>query len=260
MHFSYRSALSRPLALTVLAALGALIAGPAARAGVPFVTDDPGTVDKGHYEIDIANQFTHTHDENSGVIVGVEVDYGVTEHLELDVFVPLSFDHSFGERSHVGPGDIQVSVKYRFLDADDDGWRPSIAVAPTLIAPSGNADHDLGTGHTHGFLPVLIGKEFGKWNAFGSAGYNINPGPNNRDWWFTGAGLTRDINESWTLGGEVYYASAQEKDKKGGAGFNVGGIYNINDTYHLLLSVGRNFTNARQLNLITYYAGIQLTF
>jgi hypothetical protein len=41
--------------------------------------------------------------------------------------------------------------------------------------PTGNAERGLGTGHTHGFMPLWLQKSFGKWLTYGG-GYWINPG------------------------------------------------------------------------------------
>ena len=85
-----------------------------------------------------------------------------------------------------GPGDPEVSVKYRLLTAEpDDSW-PQIGIFPMLEVPTGNAERNLGTGSTHAFLPLWLQKDFGKWTTYGGGGYWINPGPGNKNYWFVG--------------------------------------------------------------------------
>jgi hypothetical protein len=231
-----------------------------ASAGVPFVTDDPGTPDKGHFEINVANQYTLNRDEQSASLPSVEVNYGLTDHLELHILVPLAFDHPRGGGSVAGLGDIELGVKYRFIDEDDDGWRPAIAFAPAIQVPTGNANRDLGSGRTQAFLPIWLSKDIGKWTVFGGGGYQINPGPGNRNWWFAGVATTYEINSQWTVGAEVFRMTADASDGTSSVAFNLGVIYNIDDNNHLMMSAGRGLVNATQNNQFSAFLGYQLTF
>ncbi len=72
--------------------------------------------------------------------------------------------------------------------------------------------------------------------------------------------MTYEINASWTVGAELYYAGATESGLKSNTAFNIGVIYNISDEHHLMMSVGRNLTNALENNQFSTYVGYQLTF
>ena len=59
---------------------------------------------------------------------------------------------------------------------------------------------------------------------------------------------------------EVFHQTA---DTIGGGditSFNVGGIYDFNEHYHLLFSGGRGLQNAALANQLSYYLAIQSTF
>ena len=228
-------------------------------AGVPFVTDDADTPDKGHYEINVALQYQRFQGGSFGSTPSVEVNYGATDKLQLTALVPYSFQQIDGAGANFGIGDIEISVKYRFVDADDWGWRPSIAFAPELIAPSGSEARGLGAGHTQAFLPVWFSKDINQWTVFGGGGYNINPGNGTLNWWFAGIGVLRELSPKWTVGIEVYDATPDERGGKNSVAFNVGAIYNISDMHHLMVSVGRNIVNPAANQLATYI-GYQLTF
>ena len=164
--------------------IGLLATGVPARAGAPFVTDDPGTPE--HFEINLAVQATHVAGQTTGFAPSLEVNYAAAENVQLHVLVPLAFNHESGNRTRWGAGDTEFGVKYRFLDAEEADWFPSAAVFPIVFAPTGDEERGLGTGHTRTFLPLWLGKEFGEWTAFGG-GYGINPGRGNRNYLFVGA-------------------------------------------------------------------------
>jgi hypothetical protein len=245
-----------------LAALGLVAAGAAltrpASAGAPFVTDDPDTPE--HFEINLAVSGTHVAGQTTGFAPSLEVNYAAAENVQLHVQLALGFSHVSGDRTRWGIGDAEFGVKYRFLDAKEDDWFPSAAVYPIVFAPTGDEDRGLETGHTRAFLPLWLGKEFGDWTAFGGGGYNINPGSGNRNSLFLGVGITRKVTEDLSLGAEVFRTSKTEDDGKDAIGFNLGGIYDISDRHHILISAGRGLRNASETNEFSTYIAYQLTF
>ncbi|HYZ22673.1 MAG TPA: hypothetical protein VE690_11000 [Rhodopila sp.] len=52
----------------------------------------------------------------------------------------------------------------------------------------------------------------------------------------------------------------QPQGSKNGTGFNVGAIYNISNIHHVMGSIGRNLTNADEINGLSVYVGYQTTF
>jgi hypothetical protein len=105
----------RALALTVL-----LCDCVTARAqgGPPMETDDPGTPGDGRWEINLAAEGTHFGDAWHWDLPGADINYGVGEHIQLNVDLPWEYTNASGHwRS--GIGDTSVAVKWRFLDAPD---------------------------------------------------------------------------------------------------------------------------------------------
>jgi hypothetical protein len=229
-----------------------------ALAGAPFVTDDADTPDAKHFEINLAAQYTRFQGGSAAAIPSLEVNYGVTDKLQVSVLTPLAMAHTDGTGTNIGVGDIEFGVKYRFVDADDWGWRPGVAFAPSIVVPSGSEARGLGTGRTQGFLPIWLTKEFDQWTVFGGGGYNINPGSDRLNWWFTGVGVTRELSPKWTVGTELFHTTPTDRGAKDNTAANIGVIYNISDTHHLMLSVGRNLVNARENNAFSAYIGYQL--
>ena len=244
--------------LTIVAAT--ILPATPAEAGPPFVTDDPETPDKGHFEINLAAQYTRFNGGSTADIPGLEVNFGVLSNLQATILVPLGLSQVSGVGTNVGVGDIELELKYRFIDEDPSGWRPAVAIAPQVNLPSGSEARGLGVGRATGFIPVWASKDIGRWTVFGGDGLNVNTGPNQKDWWFSGVGLLRELDPNWTVGGEVYYSSPDSIGRKNVLGFNLGLVYNINDTYHVLFSAGRNLVNAKDTNQFSTYVGMQFTF
>jgi len=242
------------------AAIAVVAWGGQAAAGVPFVTDDPGTNDAGNYEVNIAAQYTHRRGEDSGLLPSFELNYGATDHLQLHFFTGLAFDRQSPSGARFGSGDVGLGVKYRFIDADEEGWRPDVAFAPVIDLPAGDSRRNLGTGHTHAFLPLSIGHSFGAWDSFAQIGYAVNPGAGNRDWWFVGGGLVRDLGAGVSLGGELFHTSASQTAGKSNTAFNLGGTYDLSGGQHILFSAGRSLQNAAENSQFSLFLGYQLIF
>jgi hypothetical protein len=164
-----------------------------------------------------------------------------------------------GKALHLGPGDTEFGIKYRFIEQDKTSWVPSVAIYPLLEAPTGDVNRGLGAGRTHAFVPIWIQKDFGDWTTFGGGGYWINPGPGNKNHWFAGWVLGRKITDKLMLGVELFH---QTPDKIGGlqaTGFNIGGIYDFTDHFHFLFSFGKGLQHSRETNELSWYIGLEMT-
>jgi hypothetical protein len=229
-------------------------------AGAPFITDDPAPVEYGHWEINIVSQATHVAGERSGTLAGLDMNYGALPDLQLHLVAPLAFDKVTGAGTKIGYGDTEFGAKYRFIHEDEDGWRPAIAVFPIVTLPTGDDERGLGAGHTREFLPLWLEKNFGDWRTFGGGGYWNNPGADNKNYWFLGWALQRQVTENLSLGGEVFHQTASTEAGRSSSGFNLGGIYDLTDNYHLLFSAGRGIQHASSTNRFSYYLAFQWTF
>jgi len=238
----------------------ALVIGEPAYAGPPFRTDDPEPVEFGHWEVYGFSTATNAAGGTVGILPGTEINYGAAPNLQLHLILPLTFDTASAGDMQFGCGDTELGVKYRFIEEDEHGWRPQVGIFPLLEAPSGNAARGLGTGATHGFLPVWLQKDFGDWTTYGGGGYWINPGVGNKNYWFAGWLLQRQVTKDLALGGETFHQTADTVGGRDQTGFNLGGIYDFTDHYHLLFSAGRGLQNANSTNRFSYYLAFQWTF
>jgi len=250
---------STALALALCAA--GLTAPSGALAGPPFLTDDPIPVGLGHWEIYGFAQATRTQDSTDGVFPAVEINYGILPHTMVHLIVPIgTYTRPKGSDTHYGLGDIELGVKYQFVEEDTGGSRPAIGTFPIVVTPTGDQDEGLGGGETRVFLPVWLQKSFGPWTTYGGGGLWYNPGSDNKNYWFAGWLLQRQVSNKLTLGGELFHQTRNTEDGTDSTGFNVGGFYDFTENHHLLFSIGEGITRADATNQMSYYVGYQLTF
>lgn len=238
----------------------------AASAGPPFLTDDPEPVDYGHWEINNAIIGAHVKGETSGAAPSIDINYGAAPNLQLHINLAMAYDRMNGGALYYGLDDTELGFKYRFLNPGKDDWWPQVAVYPLFELPTGvDAEKGLGaTGEARQFLPIWAQKDFGDWTTYGGGGWWHNPGEGNRDFWFFGWALMRKVTDKLSLGGELFYQTAETviitPSDRPTSGFNLGGTYDFNDTYHLLFSAGRGIEYEQTNDAVTYYLALQLTF
>ena len=255
----------RRIALGLAVLGGSLSLALAARAGPPFITDDPQPVDPGHWEVYGFSAGAGARAGISGLGPSIEVNYGAAPNLQLHAIGGLAYDSPSGQGTRMGLSDTELGVKYRFITPGKDDWFPQVGVFPLVEIPTGDAKRGLGGGYTAAFLPVWVQKDLGKWTTYGGGGYWINPGSGNRDFWFTGWLVQRQVTDKLALGGEVFHQTSSMVGHDETSGFNLGGQYDLTEHYHLLFSAGRGgmlraIDAASVTNPFTYYLAFQHTF
>lgn len=220
--------------MTALALSTGLVAAPAL-AGPPYLTDDPEPVELGHWEVYAASQWFLTRGAADGTAPHVEVNYGALPDLQLHVIVPAALAVRSGEPTRYGLGDVELGVKYRFID--EGNRRPQVGTFPLLELPTGSASRGLGFGRVQVFLPIWIQKSFGRWTTYGGGGVRL--ASSERDaiaGWLVQRGLGKNV----TLGTEAFltvplsHGSAEMR-------INLGLVVDFSALQHLLLSAGPAF-------------------
>jgi hypothetical protein len=214
----------------------------------------------------------------------LEFNYGAAEGVQLHVIAPFVRDQQLDGASSPDPyaatygyGDTELGIKIRFVDEDKNGWMPQIGIYPMYEAPTGDKLKTTGKGHGYGYLPLWLQKNIGDFTLFGGGGYWINPGTTmsqipgpshvtietrNRNYWFEGIGALYAITEDVHIGPEIFHQSRSTDQPDGIAqtGFNIGGIYDVTEHDHMLMSAGRGLENARVTNMFSYYIAYQRTW
>lgn len=242
-------------ARTFILALGIWVVVQVAWAGPPFTTDDPEPVEYRHWEIYLASQLAHDSSGWSGTSPHLEINYGAIRNLQLHLIAPVAFNAPSHGSRQFGYGDTELGVKYRFLQ--ETARFPQIGVFPLVELPTGDAARGLGSGHTQAFFPLWLQKSLGPWTTYGGAGYWINPGAGNRNWWFVGWLVQCQLSSRLTLGTEIFHETAKQEGGASDTRFNVGTIFDFNPNYHLLLSAGHTIQGPSGFQA---YVAFQITF
>lgn len=217
--------------------LAALTATPAL-AGPPYETDDPAPTETGHWEI-YAFGAVDGDDGNIDGAAGIDFNYGAAEGVQLTATLPVGFARQRGQSGWTtGGGDVELGVKYRFLNHDQAGF--SVAVFPRAILPT--ASNGFGSSGTRFLLPVWAQQDIGPWSVFGGGGYEINPGTGNRDFWQAGLAVTRTISDRWSVGGEMTHQGPDTVGARSTTSLGIGSIVKLGGPVSLLLSGGPSFS------------------
>jgi hypothetical protein len=222
-----------------------------ALAGPPFTTDDPEPTPYRSYEIYIASDYARSADGVDVTTPHFEFNYGLLPNVQVTVTLPLA-----GTKQPHGPmlfgyGDTEFEVKARVIQETDH--LPQISFGPTIVVPSGNANRNLGAGHTQTMLPLWAEKGFGKYTVFGGGGVWLNPGLGNKNYVFSGVGVLRDLSHGWTVGTEIFGQSADTIDATSSVGYNFGAIRQYDEHHEFLFSLGRSLHGS---NTLTAYAAL----
>jgi hypothetical protein len=224
-------------------------------AGPPYNTDDPVPVELHHWECNFATQYQHSRGGSSGVAPVLEFNQGGAPNLQLHILVPMAFNSQSGGASQYGLGDAEIGAKYRFMR--ETSSQPMAAIFPAAEIPTGNAQKGLGNGKAQFFLPVWLQKSSGRWTSDLGGGFWRNPGEGNRDFWFFGWQLQRQMTHRLALGGEVFTTTPNADDASSRTAINLGGTYDFDEGHHLLASVGNDVHGP---NHIFMYFGFQWTW
>jgi hypothetical protein len=205
-------------------------------AGPPFLTDDPAPVDFKHWEAYLFSTINITHQQTDVTGPALEFNAGALPNLQLHLVIPMAYASPAEAPRVYGLGDIEVGIKYRFIQ--ETNHRPMVGVFPMLEIPTSDAGRGLGYGRAWWRLPLWLQKSYGPWTTYGGGGYVINPAPNQRNYYFGGWQLQRDISEKLTLGGEIFTQGKSSDDIGSFAVLNFGGYFKITPNFQLLFSGG----------------------
>ena len=101
-----------------------------------------------------------------------------------------------------GIGDIEVGIKYRFVDMQNDGFH-QLGVFPMVELATGSVRRGLGNGRSWYRLTLWVHKSVGAW-TFDGGGVIVNPAPGKYEASFGGALAQYTLYPRWTLGAELF--------------------------------------------------------
>ena len=214
------------VAVTITAAATAAAESERIQPDRPNVSASTYTVVPSAVQIEAGAQYSRTSIGGSSAdrqfFLDVLLRAGLTERMEFRLQgEPLVVTR--GEQDDIGNGDIAVGAKYRFFDAREGHWWPSLAVLPFVRFPIAHEPHGTNLpdfaliGLASFILPWGLGLDV---NA-GAGGLGQRPG----GYLVQGvaaASLSRDIAERWSTYVEVFFASAAQRGAQASVGFDAG--------------------------------------
>ncbi len=233
-----------------------LLPALAARAGPPFLTDDPEPVEYGHWEVNTALTGTRSRSDTLAYLPQVDINEGIQPGVQLHLMPQMGY-HASPVQQGYARGNTELGIKYRLTP---DAYEPAdwmVAVYPLYELSSGNDLRFQGTGASSTYLPLWVQTQRGRWTFYGGGGYWINPGASRQNAWAAGWVTLYQWSPHWQWGGEWFVQTASVPHQGAASGFNLGGNYAFAQDYALLFSVGQGLTNVSATNQGSYYLGLQ---
>ncbi len=237
-----------------VAGIGVVVARDVfAEGGPPMLTDDPGTVEPGWWEINLAWIGERSANAREDETPLIDVNYGLTERIHLKVEMPWIADSG---HSNNGFGAANAGVKWRFFDQGEGGWRiatfPQIEFLVPGLHHSGSAESG-----TARLLPIEVQREFGGFDAGAEIGRTFAP-RSGENGWIAGVTAGRKVSERLELIGELH------DETVGGTQahelvLNIGARQTLSEHFTVLVSLGSDVENTIEpRNRWISYLGLQV--
>jgi hypothetical protein len=234
----------------VLALLAFGAAAAHAEGGPPLQTDDPGTVEPGHWEINLAwtaeRRTGAKHDEAPLV----DINYGLNDSTQLKFEMPWAVENGRGTN---GFGAAIAGVKWRFVDHGEHGWLvstyPQVEFLPPRLHHAASAESGVAW-----LLPVQVQRDFGALDAGFDIGRTLAPAG---DGWFGGVDVGHKVSERVELLAELHEETTDGDGHE--LVFDVGTRAKLSEHLTLLASLGMDVENTSgPRNHVLSYLGLQL--
>ena len=194
-----------------------------------MLTNDPGTPEKGDFEINTSFNSEITNQDQFSLPL-LDINYGANEHTQLTVQVPYLITTTIGDnKKNIGTvGYPMMGVKHRFLDQEKDSI--SVSAFPQMLVAGNQSEF---------MLPVELERSIGKFTIGDEIGYYFIESKSQN--MFNGSLLGYNISKKAQVLIECYF-ECNFNTTVGTQGFVNGGFrYAFNKTFILLASAGTQF-------------------
>jgi hypothetical protein len=215
-------------------ALACLLYGRA-QADSPFVTDDPEFSPGWEIKLGMAAE------RNSGGATWtapvLDLNYAVVPNLRLNLTLAGRTVTPDDGKAETGIADTELKVKWRFIDADPDTWRPSVGIAPKVFFPTADEGRGLGDGIWRAQLPLQFGKTVGHFYDFAEVGYQHAFDDNLDDVMYYGVGILYSFNPHIALGTEIFGTMPTKHKEDHQLLTSLGAVYTFSKNFSLKASI-----------------------
>lgn len=239
-------------AISLLFGLNALAQG-----GPPMITDDTGTVEKGHFEINTAFTLEVGADGRLWGTPLIDFNYGTSKNTQLKIEIPYEVLHPNGQKSVYGLGNTNIGVRWRFRDGDEKG-RLALSMYPQIeFNTPGSPARRLGIVDRgpEFLLPLQWEMHWGKTGVNGDVGYRFKRG---QDEVIYGVLVGHEF-KGFDLLAEIHGTGERRNLNDSEVVYNFGTRIPLTKQATWIMSAGSSIRRSHDPKFIGY-AGIQWTF
>jgi len=228
-----------------------------AQGGPPMITDDTGTVPKGHWEINTAFTLERTSDGRMFGTPLLDINFGLSKNAQLKVEIPWIVIHRNGQKGINGLGNTNIGVRWRFRD-EDKNHRVALSIYPQVEFnnPTSSVRRGIVDKGPEFLMPLQWQTQVGKYGIGGDAGYRFKRG---QDELIYGVVVGRKFKESFEILGEIHGTGQRTNPGNSEIVFNIGSRIKLNNNLNLITSTGKSVRRNSDPRFIGY-AGFQMTF
>lgn len=215
-----------------------------------MITNDPDTPGPGTWEINLAATGARSHDGMRVDAPDLDLNRGVGERIQLSIHAAWAHADANGAWSS-GLGDVELGMRYRFLDADTDGV--SLAVQPLYVrgwSPVARR-RGLASQNAEWVLPVQLARPVGGFHVGMELARHVIA--HEADAWQAGAFVAHDC----FIGECLAEINATRTDGETAATtLNLGARHPLREGLLLMGSLGSEVSGADRAPLV-FYLGLQ---
>lgn len=228
-----------------------------AQGGPPMITDDTGTVPKGHWEINSAFTIERGADGRSFGAPLLDINYGLSKNTQLKVEIPWIVIHRNGQKSISGLGNTNIGVRWRFRD-ETEKKRIALSIYPQIEFnnPTSSARRGIVDRGPEFLMPLQWQTQVGRYGINGDVGYRFKRGT---DEMIYGIVVGRRFKDAIEILGEIHGTGERTNLGKSEIVFNLGTRTKLSNNLTLLTSAGKTVRKNYDPRFIGY-AGLQITF
>ncbi len=222
-----------------------------------MITDDPGTPGNRKWEINLAVTFEHRPNETSFDAPGIDLNYGVGEHIQLTLQGgPVVLKRS-GHGAIGGLGGTEAAVKWRFLDEEKSGFDVSMFPRVIFNVAQSSVRRGLAEDGTRFQIPFQASKTFGRFHADAEFGpLTSTVGPSELLYGIVGG---VEVTKMTMLMAELH-GTSRTNFTQNVLTVNFGLHHEFTETRILIASLGHEIRDPDQSLAFIGYFGVQLLY
>jgi hypothetical protein len=223
-----------------------------------MITDDPGTPGNRKWEINLAIAFEHRPNQTAFDSPGIDLNYGVGEHIQLTLQGgPVLLKRS-GHGLIGGFGGTEAAVKWRFLDEDKSGFDVSMFPRVIFNIAQSSVRRGLAEDGTRFQIPFQVAKTFGRFHADAEFGPLVSTV--GRSEWLYGIVGGFDLSKTTEVMAELQ-GTSRTNFTQDALTVNVGLRQKLTDSCILIASLGHELRAPQDESLAMIgYCGFQLLY